>query len=305
MKNKSYKYKNRHFLGLFLLNILASSLNAQINQQIKNQLVISDSNHIQILTTTDGSSNFGRITEIGEYEVKFETAMGILTITINKIQNIKQIEKKFIKKGQYWYANPNKTRLYFAPTAFTLKKGEGYIADYYLFFPMAAYGFTDNLTLGAGFSLFPTSDVDEQIFYFMSKIGIKAADDFNLAFGSLICKLPDFSDDDFQLVGILYGVSTFGKPDASVTIGLGYGFVGNELAEKPMVSIGGEYRISRRMSFVSENWIFPGLDQPLISYGLRFFGEKLCVDFALLNFIGDGMLFPGIPYIDFVIAFNA
>jgi hypothetical protein len=54
---------------------------------------------------------------------------------------------------------------------------------------------------------------------------------------------------------------------------------------------------------VSENWVLPGMDQPLISYGIRFFNEKLSVDLGFLNTIGDGMLFPGIPYIDFVVKF--
>ncbi len=86
-------------------------------------------------------------------------------------------------------------------------------------------------------------------------------------------------------------------------MGFGYGFVDSDVAKKPMIVVGGETRLSRRTAFVTENWIFPEVDQPLISYGFRFFGEKLSVDLALLNTIGADALFPGIPYVDFVVNF--
>ncbi|UCE05773.1 MAG: hypothetical protein JSW07_19615 [bacterium] len=54
---------------------------------------------------------------------------------------------------------------------------------------------------------------------------------------------------------------------------------------------------------MTENWLLPGVDNPLISYDMRFFGEKLSVDLALINVIGDGIIFPGIPYVDFVFNF--
>ena len=66
--------------------------------------------------------------------------------------------------------------------------------------------------------------------------------------------------------------------------------------------LGGDYRLSKRISFITENWGVPGADGVLISYGLRFFGEKLSVDLALLNSTSD-FLFPGIPYVDFVVNF--
>jgi hypothetical protein len=57
------------------------------------------------------------------------------------------------------------------------------------------------------------------------------------------------------------------------------------------------------MSFVTENWIFPGVEQPVISYGIRLWGKKVSADFALYNVIGANTLFPGYPYISFVYNF--
>lgn len=262
-------------------------------------LSIPDSIHMQILITKDGSANIGRIVEIKENEIQFETDFGKVTIPISKIEEIKEVPISAFRDGKYWFPNPNATRLYFAPTARMLEQGEGYFSDYYLFFPGIAYGMTDNITIGGGISLFPGVDVNEQVFYFTSKVGLKATKDLNIAAGILLVKVPDES----STVGIFYGVSTYGTSDGSITAGFGYGFVDSDIAKKPMIMIGGEKRLSQRTAFVTENWIFPEVDQPLISYGFRFFGERLSVDLALLNTIGEEAFFPGFPYIDFVANF--
>ena len=42
--------------------------------------------------------------------------------------------------------------------------------------------------------------------------------------------------------------------------------------------------------------------QGVLSYGIRFLGEKLSVDLALWNPTGD-FIFPGIPYVAFAVKF--
>jgi len=313
--------KKRFFLIIlfsFLLTLITSSpekIYAKEKINIINNLKIPDSNHIQILTTDDGSANLGRIVEIGTNEIQFQTELGKLTIPLSKIKEIKEVPTDSIRNGQYWFANPNTTRLYFAPTGRMLKKGEGYFADYYLFFPVITYGITDNITIGGGMSLFPGAKIDEQIFYLTPKVGLKAVKNLNLAIGALLIKLPESSNDENSAtensdttdtsygVGILYGVGTYGTEDASFTLGLGYGFVDSDFAEKPMLVIGGEKRLTPRIALVTENWIFPELEDPLVSYGIRFFGEKLSVDLALINTLGKEAIFPGFPYVDFVFNF--
>jgi len=118
-----------------------------------------------------------------------------------------------------------------------------------------------------------------------------------------VLKIPDAGDDDAPLISVLYGVGTWGSTDRSVTVGIGYGMVDSETADKPMVVLGGEQRLTRRLAFVTENWIIPGVDNTLLSYGIRFLTEKFTTDFALLNTTGGDAIFPGIPYIDFVYHF--
>ena len=302
------------WLFLFLIYTAISPNSTFAEEHAKNapsslisQLAIPDSTQIQVIETTDGSTNIGRIVEIGAEEIAFKTDLGIIHIPISKIKHIETVSADLIRKGEFWFPNPNITRLFFAPTARMLKQGKGYFADYYLFFPGFAYGITDRFTLGGGLSIFPTVDINDQLFFIAPKVGLVQEKTFSLALGALLVRIPNYEDDasqdDPEVAGILYGVTTFGQPDASLTAGLGYGFVGGDLADRPMVMIGGEKRLTRRTALVTENWIFPGVEDPLISYGIRFFGKRLSVDLGLINTIGEEAIFPGIPYIDFVVQF--
>ncbi len=288
----------------FMSNFFPTSrASAQEQSGLEGTLKIPDSSHMQILTTLDGTTLYGRIIEVGQSEIKFETNIGIIPIQLAKIKEIKEIPISSIKKGVYWFPNPNDTRLLFAPTARCLKGGEGYFADYYLFFPMVAFGITDNITIAGGASIFPWVGIENNLFYFMPKVGCNLGDKFSLAVGALLVKLPSFDDEINPTVGICYGVGTVGGPNSNLTAGVGFGYVDWEFEKTPMFMFGGQHRVSRRISLVSENWMMPGVDQPGIAYGLRFFGEKVSVDLGFLNTIGDNMIFPGIPYIDFVIKF--
>ncbi len=281
---------------VFAFVILAASPALAVDQI---DLRIVDSTQIQLLTLHDGSTLHGRIVEIGEDSISFKTETVAFTIPIAKITKLVSIPAQSVRDGKYWWPNPNRTRLFFSPTARMLRQGEGYFCDYYLFFPGFAVGLTDNITLGGGMSLFPGLGMSEQLFYFTPKIGVPVSGNFDLAVGALIIGLPD----NEPTVGLLYGVSTVGSLDHSFTFGLGYGFADGELADKPAVMLGTDQRLTRRMAFVSENWVIPGVDDPLISNGIRFFGEKISVDLALITVLGSGAVFPGLPYIDFVYGF--
>jgi hypothetical protein len=272
------------------------------------QLRPPETGHVQVLRLRDGSTLVGRIVRVEGEAVLFETEGGTLTVPLSALDRVIVRPGASVRRGAYWFPNPNATRLYFAPTGRMLERGRGYFADYYLFFPGVAYGLTSNVTAGAGMSLVPGLAVDEQVFYFTPKVGVAAGRRVNLAAGALVVRYPtDFDLDDTDeatLLGILYAVGTHGTPDASVTAGVGYGFADGRLADKPMLMVGAERRLSRRIAFVTENWLIPEVvDQPVVSYGVRFFGEGIAVDLALVNVFGKDALFPGVPYVDFVVNF--
>lgn len=137
------------------------------------------------------------------------------------------------------------------------------------------YGITDNFSIGAGCSIFP--EVDEQLFNIAPKYGFKAGRDLHLAASMFIFHLWD------QNAYLMIGGMTYGSEDRSVTGGIGLAWHEEGMADKPAATLGGEYRISRRVSLVGESWFIPGkLDEgELVMGAVRLFGEKISIDLGL------------------------
>jgi hypothetical protein len=278
-----------------LISAPAAASHAQDTPATRAQLRIVDSTKIQLITLRDGSSLVGRIVAVRGDTVDFEMSVGRVPILVGDIRELKETAVGTMHDGQYWAANPNATRLFFAPSGQMLKKGEGYFADYELFFPGFAYRVTDNISVGGGVSLIPAG-LDEQVYYFTPKVGMSFGDQIHVSAGLLVAGTKGGTG------GIGYGAGTFGNGDASVTVGLGYGFAGGDIESKPVAMLGGEKRISRRVALVTENYLLPTSENNLVySFGLRFIGEKLTTDLALFNVAGSGII--GLPYVDFVFRF--
>ena len=293
------------FSAVFFISIIViSSINhAEDSKNSPDGFTVPESGYIQILITVDGSTNIGRVVKINERDIEFRTDLGSITIPKEKIRSIREIPESSFRNGKYWFPDPNTTRLFFAPTGRMLPKGRGYFADYDIFLPSINIGITNNISLGGGMTILPSGSLKNQVYFFTPKIGFKASQKLNISGGALMIKIPDFGDDsESPLVNVLYGVGTYGSPDRSITLGFGYGMVDSKFAEKPLVVLGAEQRLSRRTAFVTENWMVPGVSDILVSYGIRFFSENLSADLALMNVTGGGV-FPGVPYVDFVYNF--
>ena len=279
-------------------NNIKRLLNLSLFQQDSLNTRLETSAEFRIkLDLKSGTTLIARFKRWNGNKFEIETDFGRQEIDIDKIDEVKILEERHFKNGEYWGTDPNHTRLFFAPTARALKKGAGYFADYELIFPGVAYGFTDKFSFGGG--IFPFSTGEFFMAWITPKYTIMETKDRAVAVGLL--NLIISGGDDNENVGILYGTATFGESDAGITVGLGYGYVGSDLAEKPMIMIGGEKRLGKRTKFITENWVFPGLDDPLFSAGIRWFGEKLAADFGLFRTLE--MDFIGFPWLDIVINF--
>jgi len=296
------------FIFIWMTLCLGSATCAKVKPA---QLRVPEVGTTQIITLKDGSTLTGKITQVGETEVTFTSTVGEVTIAIDQIDDIREVSDSSMKGGKFWFPSPNQGRLYVGPTGRPLKKGTGYFSDILIFFPSITYGVTENISAGAGISLLPGIDFKNQLFYVFPKVGVNVNPQMAVAASVLIVRVPDFDEDDDvisdedqpKVAGILFGTCTFGSADRSLTLGLGDGFVEGDFADKPAVLVGGEYRVARRMSLVSENWVFPGVDNPFVSYGVRFFGENLSVDLALMTVLGADAIFPGIPMLGFTYNF--
>lgn len=254
-------------------------------------VVSADTSVRQLIRLRDGSTVLGRITESWGDSARVESMAGTLVLRRANVASVKLVAAASIHDGVYWPDDPNATRLFFAPTARMLKKGEGYLANHWLFLMDGYAGITDRFTFGGAMTLLPTEDFLKNNVYFLSpKFGITQGERFSTAVGAWIGGAP-FSDEigSVNTFGIAYGVATWSGPSGAFTLGGGYGYAEGKLARNPMVMVGGTRRISRRMALVSENWVFPNVqDHPLVSAGVRTIGESVSWDFAFVTVAGNG-----------------
>jgi hypothetical protein len=252
------------------------------------------------IVLTDASTLVGSISAENDTTIQFKTLAGLeVSIPKKLIEKKVQISSKIVE-GKVWRSDPNQTRLFFAPTGRALKNGQGYFSVYEIFFPFIAVGASDYVTLAGGLSLFPGSS--EQLFYLAPKITPLQLEKFDLSAGVLYIFVPEEEDN----AGIFYSVATYGTAAASLTFGLGFGFSGGDVADKPVYAIGAELRSSNSVAFITENWIIPDSEFQIVSFGLRFFGDNLAADFGLIHPLGaDTRGFPFLPWVGFAYNFGA
>ena len=264
-----------------------------------------------LLTTLSNSTTLiGRITLVSADSVRVVSAAMTATVARREVRAVRAYPASALHNGVLWPENPHATRLIFAPTAIPLRRGEGYVADFWIFFASAAVGVTDRFTLGAGMSLFPLDNFADNIFYALPKYTVVSQPRLKVAVGALMASVPWSSNDDGsrrrQSLGILYGAATTGSPESNLTLGAGWGYVGGTLANKPVITVGGQHRATKRLALISENWFIP-FDNGgggFVSYGVRMLGEKIAVDLALGSPVGgDTFFFPGLPLLGFAFKF--
>ena len=259
----------------------------------------TDTSCIYRVKLIDDSEITGKFSELSDTICVFFTLTGI-EMRIPRIQIIEMEEvSRNVIDGVYYKTDPNRTRLLFAPTGRMLKQGKGYFSAYEIFFPTLAIGITDFLSLSGGLSLIPGSE--EQLYYLAPKLGYEVTESFSFGAGYLYLSITG----ENVSAGILYTVVTIGNDRNALTIGGGLGVTEGEFSDNPVLVLGGELTISNSIKLVSENWIATFEDfKTIASLGLRFFGEHLAADFALLLPTGsdtDGL--PVIPWVGFVYNF--
>lgn len=272
-------------------------------------LRVPDSAVVQLLKLTDGSTLVGRFSDVSSEPLQFQTDGGTIAIRRLSIREIREVRRSAVRNGRIWNADPNPTRLFFGPTARSLPKGEGDFSNTYLFFLSGAAGVGSNIQIGGGLSVFPSDDFADNIFFATAKVGFRPHRNVSIAAGGLLGWVGAFGDDlggdDGVGVGAFYGVATLGSDDHAFTTGLIFPYAAGDLGNDPVLLAGFETRAHRSVKFVSENYFTTGGGndvEGIFSYGVRLFGEKISVSLAFWNSTEE-QIFPGLPYVDFVIRF--
>ena len=261
---------------------------------------VEDTEPAYRITLNDGSTLIGNIISEDDTAITFTTISGLeIVIELEKIDRVKPLSGE-IREGRYIRYDPNSTRLLFAPTARPLKSGQGYVALYEFYLGFFGIGVGDIITLGGGFSIFP--GLEEQIYYFAPKITPIQYENLDISAG--VIHLGFTGDSDIG-AGILYTAGTYGSRTTALTVGLGWGYLGEEVGDHPVVVLGGEVQLSNSIKLLTENWFPPGTDFSMVSLGIRFFGENLSTDlgfFVPTGIDGQGAIF--FPWVNFVYNFG-
>ena len=290
----------------FYIVVLFISVVLLVSEQLYAQEeVLSDS--LLSISLKDGTKLMGEIVQKNDTTITIVTLGGLeVKVPKSSIISIRPV-RGLIVEGTFHRFDPNYSRLMFAPTGRPLRQGEGYFSDYYVFFPGISYGFTNQISIMAGFSVIPGLGLTEQLKYVAPRIGIQTSDEFAVSVGALYVSVEDVA------AGIAFAVGSIGQQDKSFTAGIGLGYTKEEgeefkFAEHPIIMLGGNIRLSNSIALVSENWFITGKDfdiseQPLC-IAIRFFGDRLAADVGAI-IIGEILKegFP-IPWLSFVYNFG-
>ena len=272
----------------------------------------------KVFTLVDGSILTGKIVNQNESTTVIETQdLGMVTLSSSKIKGVREMDEGVVtQEGAIWFKNPNNTRYLFAPSAFCLKKGEGYYQNIYGAGNAVNFGLTDHISIGGGL-------VGPMGAYINTKIGVSIHKNIHIAGGILLGNSFFPINGNILGVGVGFGVVTVGNVDNNITVGAGYGLDNTggttNWQEKPLFVANGMARVGKKFALVTENWMINTKGDPFdrgitkashyetyFSYAFRYMGQRSTLDAGFLNtpaLIERGWII-GIPYIGFVIRFG-
>lgn len=268
----------------------------------------------------DGGRVAGWITREWGDSLVFQSATGMVYHLDRRFVSFRRAGGRVVD-GTYWPEDRNLSRLFFAPTGRTLRADEGYLG-LFLIVPFVGYGVNDALTLAAGIPPLPFGKLANTPFWVAPKLRVLNRPRAQLSLGALVANLPDWDwddedeiiyapgpylqaaedDDEITRIGVAYAVGTFGDDDRALHVGAGIAHANNGRTRVPLM-VGGEYRVSRSVKWLTENWVIPqeGAGSML---GVRRIGERWTADLGLM-FLPTEDDVPYFPVASFSYTFGA
>ena len=202
------------------------------------------------------------------------------------------------------FPNPSKYRYLLTPSAINPGRGEGYFQNSLFIYNSIQLGITNHISVVSGITIVPKVGIggtgSELLFFAAPKAEFKIGDLLHTGAGVLYVTYAGSG------TGYAYGLATLGSEEHNITAGAAWGILDCKYPGRPVLTLSGMMRISRKLGFVTDNWWIPKDKnrEKFFSYGMRYFWENACVDVAFINnreiseFIGVGF-----PYIDLVLQF--
>ncbi|HEX8428143.1 hypothetical protein [Hymenobacter sp.] len=230
-------------------------------------------------------------------QLDFLTADSVVVVERSAIVLLEEISSQLYRRPTDRFAIGSGDRLFLSPTARSLSRHEGYIQSIVPCVLGGGYGITNNFSVSLIFSAIPLLPLSSQFLVFTPKVSVQMSEKWRVGGSLMYVRVPDFGSESVAYgLGIAYGVATYGSADNNFTVGAGYGFAGTHGTNFFAGHFGGQKRISRRLSLVSENYLLthdsPGL---LGLYGARFAWRR--------NSVSLGALY-ALPFLEREYAFN-
>lgn len=270
----------------------------------------------------NGTWQAGWLVDSAGDSVTIETLDGV-RMQIDRRRTYLRPARGEIVEGVYWQEDRNLSRLFFAPTGRTLRQGEGYAGLFWIL-PFVGYGVTDQLTLAGGIPTLAGTLADTP-FYLAPKLQVLSEERRQVAVGAFVVRIPDWFQDEPVYVddpgssdpgyyqpddrdggwaGIGYGVGSFGDDNRALHVGGGLAVVDGDdgtMLRVPLM-VGGEYRMSRKTKWLTENWVIPG-EISASSLGIRRIGDRWTWDLGLMFLLTETDV-PFFPMVSFSYAFG-
>ena len=274
--------------------VLAAGLVLAAFSRVEAQEKAAKTPDVYELVLRDGSRVFGAVDREDDQDVVFRTSSGsLLTTRRSDIVALRRVKGR-VENGEFFRSDEHRSRLFFAPTARSLQRGQVSVGVFQFLAPFVQVGVTDHFSIGGGTPLVFGIDDWDRPFWVTPKLQVFSGERAQAAVG--VFHVFDGGDHN---AGIGYGVGTFGGSDNALTVGAGVAYAGDDRGGVAM--IGAERRVRSNIKLMTENYIWNG-GSGFVSGGVRFIGERLSADLALaIPFGADDLLV--FPVVNFVYVF--
>lgn len=256
-----------HQLIIIVFSLLFSTLvQAQTNEFISTLQEALDAKTPVLITLKNDNNFTGEVSSIDEESVAIETEDGVFNIIFERIKSVRILDAN--DPTSAWFDNPASNKLFISQSGKMLEPGSGYYQNTLIFFSNFAYGISKNFSVNLGFSMIPDLGINNQLYALGVKTGTKINEHFDISATLRYYTLLD------EGVGItsLFSSVTYSNKKLDLTGGAGFGFAEGTSSDLLMI-FGGQYRLTQRFAFVTENAIIPSIDDGAIS--ITSFGGRL------------------------------
>ncbi len=137
------------------------------------------------------------------------------------------------------------------PSALPVEQKKIYYRNIDLFANIFSFGISERFSLNAGFESYSLLVGETPVLFVTPKVNLPVSDQVHFGIGTTALVFES------ELAGLLFGNVTIGSTRNNITLGLAYGYAEGEITDDPVVYLGYQVAISRKVSVLGE---FIGVD---------------------------------------------